>query len=341
MEGGNYTSSVTIIIPCRNEKNYILKSIEGAFNLDYPRDKLEILVVDGMSDDGTRELISELNYPNVKVLDNINKTTPYAFNIGIKNSSSEYVMILGARSFISSNYISEAITIMEANPQIYAVGNGRTEYIYATEIGKAIATATNSKMAIGPNNIRNIDKSGYVQDVENPLFRKTIFDVIGYFDEELTRNQDDDFTFRIKKAGLKVYASDKISCRYQGRETYSNLFKQYFQYGYFKVYVNKKHKTVTTFRQLVPPIFVLFVLLGFPFFYFIGVVSLFWSILFIYVFLAFSESIRLSGSLKEFFQIQYAFYNFHFGYGFGYLRGIFHFLILNRKPSLKFQILTR
>ena len=60
MEGGNYTSSVTIIIPCRNEKNYILKSIEGAFNLDYPRDKLEILVVDGMSDDGTRELISEL-----------------------------------------------------------------------------------------------------------------------------------------------------------------------------------------------------------------------------------------------------------------------------------------
>jgi GT2 family glycosyltransferase len=332
---------VTIIIPCRNEVKHIKQAVESALGTDYPAHLLEVFIVDGMSDDGTRELLANFNYPNVKVIDNKNKTAPYAFNVGIQASRGEFVMTHSARVIMSKNYLSECVRIFNNKSDVVYVGNSNCNNIYDNEEGRIIALATDSKMAIGFSNPR-ISKEGYANSADSPLYRRSLFDKIGFFDETLTRNQDDEFNYRLLKAGFKIYATDKISIKYFVRSSFKKLFNQNQQYGYWKVFVNKKHQTITTSRQLVPALFVLFLFLGLPFFALIGYPLIYFLILLFYLTITFFEALRLSkNQLLDAFMIQYAFFNYHIGYGSGYIKGIIDFFILRKRPSEKHQQLTR
>ena len=332
---------VSIIIPCRNEVKHIMQAIDSALNLDYPNELMEILILDGMSDDGTRELLSRLTYPNVRVIDNLNRTTPYAFNLGVKESKGEYVLIHASRVILSRNYLQECIKVLKEKPDVYCVGNGNCENVYDNEEAKIIAIATDSAMALGFGNPRKIDKSRYAENCDTPLYRRSTFEIAGFFDETLTRNQDDEFNYRVKKAGLKTFVTDMISVKYFVRSSFEKLFKQYNQYGYWKVLVNKKLKTITTYRQLVPPFYLLFVFLGGFISYGLNLFFLWISLIFFYIMLTFIEGLRLGKNISTAFKIQYAFFNFHFGYGLGYLKGIWHFLLLNKQPVDEMKKLTR
>ena len=336
---------VSVIIPCRNEINYITDLIESIFISDIGMENVEILIIDGMSDDGTRELISSKfvsNYSNIFLIDNEHQKTPYAFNIGLREAKGNIVSIIGARHIISPNYLSEVVKILTSNKDIGCVG-GVTKQTFENEKSKIISQAMSTPFGIGFSNFRLIRSDTYVDTVGTPSFRKEIFDEIGFFDERLTRNQDDDFSFRLRKQGYKILLKANIWMEYKVRASFIMLFKQYKQYGYWKVFVNRKHKAVTTLRQLFPMIFVasvcLLVLLSlfFPVLIYFVLVELFMYLTLSTLFSLKDNGLNLINASKQ----MYTYLILHFGYGFGYIEGIYDFVLRNNLPNEKNEQLSR
>jgi GT2 family glycosyltransferase len=340
---GDLEKKASVVIACRNELKYIKACIESVLDNDYPKDALEIIVVDGMSDDGSRKIIEEekVKFSNIKMVDNEQKLTPFAFNLGIKNATGEYLIIMGGRHNISKNYISTCINILKSDLKIACVG-GKVENIFENNISNLIATAMASPFGVGGGNFRVKDEDGFVDTVGTPVFRKSVFDEVGFFDETLARNQDDEFSFRLTKLGYKIFFTVKAGVRYYVRASFSNLFRQYYQYGYWKVFVNKKHKSITTMRQLAPIGLILFLLLG-------GIASMFnnlivvtyLSVLLLYILITLGAAAISCKHLADLPMIAFAIFTLHISYGLGYLQGIIHFILLGKMPSTKQTTLSR
>jgi GT2 family glycosyltransferase len=335
---------ISVIVPCRNEEAHIEECIDAIYSsILVSSQELYVTIVDGLSDDGTRELISELKkkYNTLQLVDNKKQLTPYAFNLGINNLKADFYQIVGARQILSPNYLSKSIEILVNNNSIWCVG-GNVENIYLNEIGEIISKGMSTSFGMGLGNFCVLENSCFVDTVGTPMYPGWVFDRIGYFDEDLVRNQDDDYNFRVTKAGGKIWLETSITIKYYVRATFQGLFRQFYQYGYWKVFVNTKHKTVTTMRQLVPPIFVLYVsslsfafLLPYPFnwMYFLGG--------FAYLVMLLYSSLNLVKKGNDFFLFIRTFLTLHFSYGVGYLYGIINFIILKRKPSQKQMKLSR
>ncbi len=335
---------LSVVIPCRNEKNHIAECIHSIFSSDLTENiEMTVIVVDGMSSDGTREIVSDLKtkYSNLVLVDNIDQLTPFAFNIGINYSIFDYLQIVGARHIISKKYIIISINILISKTEIWCVG-GKLINAYTNYESEIISKAMNSSFGMGLGNFRLLLKSGFTDTVTSPMYPKFVFDKIGFFDEKLARNQDDDFNFRIKKSKGKIWIENSISLKYYVRSSYLGLFKQFFQYGYWKVFVNKKHAVITTLRQLAPPLFVVYLIVV-PLLFLKLKGSFLLTLLpfFVYLLIAFYLSVKNSICIKEFFGIFKTYLILHISYGLGYLYGISHFYILRKKPSQKQKNLSR
>jgi GT2 family glycosyltransferase len=335
---------LSVIIPCRNEVQYIEECIEAIFKNILPSDfEMSVILVDGMSNDGTRDIIKEAIkvHPNLYLCDNNDKLTPYAFNLGINYLKADYYQIIGARHIVSKNYFLKSIEILQNDFSIWCVG-GRLINEFTNESSRIISKAMDTSFGMGLGNFRILDKSDFTDTVTSPMYPSWVFKKIGYFDEELIRNQDDDFNFRVSQAGGKIWFEYDISLRYYVRGNFKGLYKQFFQYGYWKVYVNKKHGEVTTLRQLVPPLFVLYLFI-LPFVLLMNLMlgAIFSSGLIFYILLSFVFALKKSIGIKEFFGIFKTFPILHFSYGLGYLQGLIHFIILGKKPSDKQKSLSR
>jgi GT2 family glycosyltransferase len=338
--------NISVVIPCRNEKKHVVQCIHAIYECDVPKNCiLSVFLVDGISDDGTSELINDLKktYSSLQLVINEKQLTPFAFNLGIyAGGKVDYVQIVGARQIISKNYIAKCIQICQENSEIWCVG-GKVDNIFENHTSKAIAEAMSTAFGMGIGNFRTLDKSGYTDTVGTPFYPYHVFEKIGFFDEELIRNQDDDFNYRVTKAGGKIYFCDEISLKYVVRSNFSNLKKQFYQYGYWKVYVNQKHKMVTSLRQLIPPIFVVFALLSIP----VGLLNCYlmfgiMAVWFVYFALAFFFAIRASISSKvSFLEVMKTYLYLHFSYGFGYLKGILDFIVLQKKPAENLKVISR
>ncbi|MCZ6702477.1 MAG: glycosyltransferase family 2 protein [Ignavibacteria bacterium] len=252
---------VTIIIPCRNEFNYIEKSVTSILNQKDLTGEIEIIVVDGLSDDGTRERLEklQLEFPNLKVIDNLKRITPFALNLGIKEAHGEFVCIMGAHSEYAENYLSNSIKLMEKYPEASCVGGPITSE-GNTNFGKAVALAMSSSIGVGNAKHRFPEYEGYAEIACFPVFRKEVFSQIGLYDESLVRNQDDEFCSRLTSSGRKVYISPSVKSVYFVKDTPSKLFIQYFYYGLYKPLALNKVKTKIKIRHLVPFIFVIYLL---------------------------------------------------------------------------------
>jgi GT2 family glycosyltransferase len=339
--GGDVKASlVSVVIPCRNEVRHIEGCVEAILSSDYPN--LEVWVVDGMSDDGTREVLAVLaqKHKNVFFVDNPKQLTPYAFNIGVRAAQGEFVQIVGSRNTMAQDYISKLVEVLKEKPEVVCAG-GDFQHVFETEDGRWISCAMESWFGVGGSNYRVLQESGYVDTVGVPLIRNSVFSNVGYFDEDLTRNQDDDFSYRLTQKGYKIYYRHDAKVQYMVRGTLRKAFQQYFQYGYFKVFVNKKHKSLTTLRQLVPFFFVLFIGLGLILSGVWPVFSWFYlGVLVLYAILSFAAAGEFTSRWWGRWHIQKAIFTLHVGYGLGYLRGFVDFLVLNRRPSLNLQKLT-
>lgn len=334
---------VSIVIPCRNEEAYISGCLNSVVNSDYPGDMLQIFVCDGMSTDKSVEKIQFFvdKYENVKLLKNEKKTTPFALNLGIKKSDSDIIIILGAHSQIFPDYISKCVHYLDKHKEAGCVG-GIIENIYENNKSEAIGLALSSGFGVGNVYFRTGTRDGYVDTVAFGAYRKEVFDKIGFFDESLSRNQDDEFNFRLTRSGYKILLNREIRSKYYVRSSFAKLFRQYFQYGLWKVFVNQKYKTITTMRQLFPLFFILFLLGG-------GLVSLFSNMLFylyagvigLYLLLGIVMSLKKSMNFFIAAKVFLTFLILHISYGMGYLTGIIRFLILKQKPGVSDEVLSR
>lgn len=334
--------TVAIVIPCLNEKHYILRCLQSIAAQSYPASLISTYVCDGMSDDGTRELIAAFSkeHSQVLLLDNVKRTTPFALNLGIRQSTAEIVIILGAHSELHPDFVAKSVASFSIDPAIMCTG-GLLENVYENETSQMIGAAMSSSFGVGNAHFRTGNKSGFVDTVAFGAYKREVFDKVGLFDEELIRNQDDEFNFRVTNAGYKIYLNHEIKCRYFVRASFKKLYRQYYQYGYWKVFVNKKHKTITTVRQLIPMFFVLYLFLLIisvfvckPAFPALGVFGL------LYVLLAFVFAARSSASGGAVFGVAFTFFILHVSYGSGYLKGIFDFFILG-KAIKKHETLSR
>lgn len=335
---------VSVVIPCRNEVAFIAECIDAIYANKIDADVfLNVFVVDGMSDDGTREKIQSLQtkYDSLQLIDNVKQLTPYAFNLGIHASKADYIQIVGARHILSSDYIQQSLDVLNSKPEVWCVG-GKLINEYINETGEIISKAMSTSFGMGIGNFRTLAKSGYTDTVTSPMYPFWVFEKIGFFDEQLIRNQDDDFNFRVTKAGGKIYFENDIHLKYYVRGNYSGLYRQFYQYGYWKVFVNQKHKAVTTFRQLIPPLFVVFIFLSIilsllhPF---LAILSL--GVYSVYIALALLMGSKKGGTPSDAIQIAVTFPIMHFSYGLGYLKGIIDFVILHKNPSDKQKRLSR
>jgi glycosyltransferase involved in cell wall biosynthesis len=335
--------NVTISIPCRNEEKYIARCLQSIVNSDYPQDKLFVAVCDGMSTDKTRNIIADFEnkYPFIKRVDNLMQTAPFALNLGINCREFDIAIILGAHAEIAPDYVSKCVDTFSIDNSIGCVG-GILNSVSEDDTTSTIAAAMSSSFGVGNAHFRTGNKVGYVDTVAFGAYKKNVFDKCGYFDEDLTRNQDDEFNYRILKSGFKIYLNPEIKSTYYVRSSFSKLFHQYFQYGYWKVFVNKKHNSITTIRQLVPACFVLFLFMGIIASFFSIYISIVYiAVLFVYLFTALFAALSNILSKRKPFATVWTFLILHISYGLGYIEGLLNFIILNRKPNSRKSKLTR
>lgn len=326
---------VSITIPCFNEEQYIERCINSVLVNNYPQELINIYVCDGLSTDKTQEIVNDLSkkHKNIYLLINKHKTTPYALNLGLKAGDEDVKIILGAHAEVDKNFIKLNVKTLAENKDVGCCG-GIIENVYDNKKAEAIGLAMSSVFGVGNAHFRTGTKKGYVDTVAFGAYKKEVFEKIGFFDEELTRNQDDEFNYRVIKNGFKILLNPDIKCKYFVRASYSKLYKQYFQYGYWKVFVNKKHKTISSVRQLIPATFVAYLYLGLcSLFIHQYVFALYLIGVFAYVALGLFFAAEKANKPIQVIMIYLAFFVLHFSYGNGYIKAIFNFLIFNKQPQ--------
>jgi glycosyltransferase involved in cell wall biosynthesis len=325
---------VSVIIAMRNEEAFIGKCLTSVAEQDYPAELLEVLVIDGRSTDRSREVVSAMTalLLNLRLLDNQKRVAPVAFNIGINNAHGQVLTIISAHCYLASDYISRCVEYL-AKTGAECVG-GPIRSIGETRTAKAIALGMSSPFGVGDAHFRYSQKEHYVDTLAFGAYRRGVFDQVGLFDEELVGNEDDEFNYRLRRDGGKLFLTPAIKSFYYSRASLRALWKQYFQYGFGKVRVVQKHPTLVKFRHLIPALFVaslmVTALLGFfsPTF-----ATLFVLIVGSYLLLSFLFSLRIAS--KRGWQhlpiLPLAFACLHVAYGTGFLKGLVYFTLLGKK----------
>ncbi len=329
---------VSIIIPCFNEEKYIRSLLENILYQDYPREQMEVFIVDGMSSDNSREIIEEysLRYPLIRLILNEKRYVPFALNLGIRLSRGEVVIRMDAHSCYPSDYISRLVGYLYELKADNVGGVWDTKPANDSYKAISIAIAQSSLFGVGDSQYRvGVKEIRKVDTVPFGCFPKDLFDRIGLFDEELLRNQDDEFNARIIQNGGTIYLIPDLIITYYARADISSLIRMFYQYAFFKPLVNRKLKHPATIRQFIPPLFVLFLMTG-------------WLVVLVSPFLIF---LYLSGiglyfvfnlffTLKNVWEDKQAFYLLylpwifllqHLSYGIGYLRGIIGFFFTGKR----------
>ena len=305
-------------MPIRNEEDFIGQTLISIIEQDYPREKLELVIADGSSSDGT---ISEINkfknfFLKLNIIKNEHETMPKGFNLALNSSNSDIILMLGGHSVLPKNYISKSVENLKnynsscAGGVIQAIGDGFW--------GDVIAKSISSVFGVGNVSFRvKNSKSGYVDSLPFGCYKRSIFDTIGGLDEELVRNQDDEFNFRMNQSGYKIWQDSSLVTKYFCRLSLKKLFNQYLHYGLYKVRVIQKRRALISFRHIIPSLFL---------------ISLFIPSISVYIFLTyFFSGLFFSIKINKFNIIkliacQITFFIIHLSYGLGFIIGQFKFI---------------
>lgn len=344
MTATNPNPLVSIVLPCRNEQGYIQACLRSALDQDPPKGGFEILVADGMSTDGTREYLEQMakQHPQIRVLDNSGRIVSTGLNTAIRAARGDIIIRMDAHTIYAPDYIRQCLTVMNDTGADNVGGPMRTTA--ETYMERAIRAVFHSAFAVGGARSHQADFEGYVDTVIYGCWKKSVFERIGFFDEELVRNQDDEHNLRLTRAGGKIYQSPRIRSWYHVRGSLKTLFRQYMQYGYWKTLVIRKHQAPASFRHLVPGAFVgcLSLLAALGFFWFpawrgaAGLAGLYASAALV---MSLGTAARTQWALFPVLPV--VVWCFHFGYGYGFLRGLLDLVLLRNAPDTPFVQLTR
>ena len=230
---------VSVIAPCRNEAGFIRQAIQSILENDYPSDLLEILVLDGMSTDGTRQIVQEISEHDsrVRLVDNPHRIVPTAMNIGIREAIGQYIVRIDCHAQFAADYIRKCIEVSLRTGAANVGGYGRTLPGASTPVARAIGLATTSPFGVGNSAFRLGKRVERVADtVPFGTFRKSMFEKIGPYDERLVRNQDIELNSRIRKSGREIIISPDIKLSYFNRATFRGIWQQSFNNGLWNPY---------------------------------------------------------------------------------------------------------
>ena len=320
---------ISVLIPIRNEGLYISRCIKSVLEQDYPQDQIEILVVDGMSTDITKEIINsyQQTHPNIILFNNPGKIVPTGMNRLIPQAKGEVIIRVDGHCVIAPDYVRNCVRHLQEDG-VDGVG-GPMHSIGEDLVSQVTALAMSSKFGVGNSSFRTESGVTKLADtVPFPAYTRAIIEKVGLYDEELVRNQDDEYNYRIREAGGKILLAEDVKSEYYSRGSLKKLWKQYFQYGFWKVRVLQKHPRQMSLRQFVPLAFVLALVLTL---FLSLLVPWGWKALLAlvgaYLLTNLSASIIIGSGqgFKKLLLLPLAFAIIHFSYGLGFLVGLFKF----------------
>lgn len=320
---------VSILIPVHNEAAYIDRCLQAVLAQDYPAQLMEVWIADGMSSDGTREIIANYSsqHSNIHQVDNPGRIVPTGLNLLIPQAKGDILIRVDGHCVIAPDYVSNCVRHLQEKGVDGVGGPMRT--IGEDFVSETIALAMSSKFGVGDSSFRTETGQTKLADtVPFPAYTRGITQKVGLYDEEMVRNQDDEYNYRIREAGGKILLAENVRSTYYSRGSLKKLWKQYFQYGYWKVRVLQKHPKQMSLRQFVPLAFVLSLLFSL----FIALVipwgwGLLVGILALYGLtnLAASLAIARNQGWRFLRLLPLAFTIVHLSYGTGFLTGLFKF----------------
>jgi glycosyltransferase involved in cell wall biosynthesis len=245
---------VSVIMPIRNEADFIAQSLGAVLAQDYPHHQIEILIADGMSDDNTREIIRSMSAKadiEIKIIDNPKQIVPTGFNAALKQAKGDIIVRVDGHCEIVSDYVSQCVAHLLEN-DIAGVG-GPIETISLNQTGETIALAMSSTFGVGDSSFRTVkDREMFVDTIAFPAYKRTVMNHAGNLDEDLVRNQDDEYNYRLRSLGYRLLLTPQIQSKYYARGSIRKLWMQYYQYGFYKVRVMQKHPRQMRPRQFAP-----------------------------------------------------------------------------------------
>jgi glycosyltransferase involved in cell wall biosynthesis len=246
---------VSVVIPMRNEGAQFAQCLDAVLAQDYPADRLEVVVVDGGSDDESVAVIRDYSARNARmlVLQNPRRIVPTAMNIAIRAARGAIITRVDGHTRIASDYVRTGVEILQrtgadnVGGPMHPVGGG--------VFGDAVAIAMRSRFGIGAYFHFGTEERE-ADTVYLGMWPRRVFERVGLFDEELVRNQDDEFNYRLRKMGGRIMFTPRMRSSYQNRQSLTRLARQFYQYGEWKVRVLQKHPRQMSWRHAVPPAFV-------------------------------------------------------------------------------------
>ncbi|MBI4571469.1 MAG: glycosyltransferase family 2 protein [Chloroflexi bacterium] len=246
---------VSVIVPMRNERRYIERCLGSLAAQDYPRDRFEVIVVDGGSGDGSRELVESMRgeLPNLRVLENRGKQTARGLNIGLAFARGDVIARLDAHAAAEPGFLRESVAALRRTKA--DVVGGPITTLGEGPAGEAVALAVSSPFGVGNAVFRYSRREQWTDTVAFPAYRRDVFDRVGAF-AEIEGGEDDELHYRLRDAGGRILLTPAIRSTYYARRSYWELARQYFGYGQAKVVVLSRHPRRARLRQIVPAAFV-------------------------------------------------------------------------------------
>lgn len=315
---------VSVIVPMRNERRYIDRCLASLVAQDYPPDRFEVIVLDGGSTDGSRELVESMvgRVPNLRIVENRGKHTARGLNLGLAFARGDVIARVDAHAAVEPDYLRESVAALHRSNADVVGGPIRT--LGEGRAGEAVALAVSSPFGVGNAVFRYSQHEQWTDTVAFPAYRRDVFDRVGPF-AEIEGGEDDEFHYRLVDAGGRLLLTPAIRSTYYARRSYWELARQYFGYGQAKVVVLSRHPRRTRVRQLVPSAFLLALIAS-------AIVALFGGLLMLP--LAVIGTAYLASCLivslilgqrhgwRHALRLPLAFVSMHLAYGLGFLTGL-------------------
>ena len=325
---------ITIVMPVYNEARFIRDTLGQLLGQDYPSDRYEIIVTDGMSDDGTQDIVREiaLEHPQVKLMENHKRRSSAGRNVGFKNGKGDYFLVVDGHCYIPTDKLLSNVADCFAKSGADCLGRPQPlDPPGLTIFQKSVALARGSRLGHGGDSLIYDDYEGFASPVSNgAAYNRRVFEKIGYVDEGFDACEDVEFNYRVEQAGMTCYTSPKLTIRYYPREKLRGLFRQMTRYGKGRRRFTRKDPEALTVNQSIPAAFIvgLCVLILSIVFYMVTGVSA--PLLLVVVPYACYAALVIAGTLKVLFRngAQYALmipaiiFVIHFALGYGFLREV-------------------
>lgn len=314
---------VTLVIPVRNEASHIRACLESVRQQSYPAEHLEILVVDGDSTDATAALVrdAEAADPRVRLVENPSRTMPTGLNLGIREATGDLIGVVSGHSVLAPDYVERAVDAIETT-EAWSVG-GRIVRRTHGPMHRAIAIGTSSPVGVGDSSHNYATEAGWVETVFPGFWPRQTFDRVGTFDPAMVANEDNELSYRIRRAGGGIWYDPAITVEYVPRSTIGGLFHQYRRYALGKVRVFRKHRGGLRWRHLVPAAWLAFLVAGGVLAVFVPAARLIWAVVVAaYLVAVLVASVRLAEHGVAWWRVALALLTLHIAYGIGTWQGV-------------------